>query len=262
MWELVRDIADVSVLLALTPEELAAKILFLMRKRQTAPANPSLTNNGMFMLDSIVNEMWPAHNTTGQPQYPRNKVDEVTLAMTEAWAWLEAQGLLIPASSMNGRNGWRVLSRRARRMESEAEFASFNVSRLLPKEVLHSKIADPVWGAFVRGEFDSAAFQAMKGVEVAVRNAAGLGDELLGTKLMRAAFHPENGQLTDMTAESGERHGRSDLFAGAMASYKNPHSHRDVNLDDPYEALEIIFLANHLLRIVDVRAKVRAGGHP
>jgi hypothetical protein len=76
---------------------------------------------------------------------------------------------------------------------------------------------------------------------------------------MRTAFSPDNGPLTDMTAEPGERQGRMDFFAGAIASYKNPHSHRDVNLDDPYEALEIIFLANHLLRIVDVRAGARAG---
>src|SRR6185437_15783148 len=98
---------------------------------------------------------------------------------------------------------------------------------------------------------------AMKGVEVAVRTAARLGAEVIGVKLMRTAFAPDTGPLTDMNTEASERQGRMDLFAGAIGSYKNPHSHRDVNLDDPYEALEIIFLANHLLRIVDARANAR-----
>jgi uncharacterized protein (TIGR02391 family) len=82
----------------------------------------------------------------------------------------------------------------------------------------------------MRGEYDVAAFLAMKAVEVAVRDATNLGVEVLGKDLMRAAFHPERGLLTDMETEYGERQGRSDLFAGAIASYKNPGSHRDVDL--------------------------------
>ena len=50
--------------------------------------------------------------------YPRQKQAAITLAFSEAWAWLAAQGLIVPAAQENGRNGYRVLSRRARRFES------------------------------------------------------------------------------------------------------------------------------------------------
>ena len=98
----------------------------------------------------------------------------------------------------------------------------------------------------------------MKAVEVAVREASGLTARDIGTPLMRKAFDAEAGPLTDLADEKSEREARSALFAGAIGSYKNPHSHRKVALNDPDEAAEIIMLGNHLLRIVDECKKVKA----
>jgi len=112
-----------------------------------------------------------------------------------------------------------------------------------------------VWSAFIRGEYDVAVFQAIKSVEVAVRDASGFDASLIGVPLMRKAFGlaPKVGPLTDLNDPESEQEARQHLFAGAVGGYKNSHSHRNVNLDDPQEASEIVMLANHLLRIVDRR---------
>ena len=241
MRELVVRIPEVDAFLALAPEELAAKMLFLMRER----------NQADFHGDSLENELWGSMGSS-TPTYPPTRRIEVHLAFAEAWGWLEAQGLLVPAEGINGTNGFRHLSRRARQFASGADFADYRVARLIPREILNPRIADPVWRAMMRGEYDVAVFLAMKAVEVAVREVSGLGgDGLVGVKLMRAAFAPDGGPLMDPNAEGGERTARMELFAGSIGSFKNPHSHRDVDVSDAAEALEAIYLANTLLRIVD-----------
>jgi Protein of unknown function (Hypoth_ymh) len=75
---------------------------------------------------------------------------------------------------------------------------------------------------------------------------------VLGIDLMRKAFNPQNGPLSDPNAHLAEREALSHLFASAIGSYKKPHSHRNVTLEAG-EAAEMIILASHLLNIVDAR---------
>src|SRR5262249_2635236 len=123
-----------------------------------------------------------------------------------------------------------------------------------PKGMLHQSIADKVWLDLARGDLADGVFSAFRAVEEAVRKAGGYSNADIGVTLMRKAFHQDNGPLTDMTQEPAEREALMHLFAGAIGSYKNPHSHRTVNITDPGEAQEMVMLASHLLRIVEVRA--------
>ena len=172
MRELLTAIPDVEALLALEPEELGQAAV--PRQDATTGHVQSRPDGIRALVDGPLRPRVPPATAVGNSP-----------GIGRRWSWLEAQGLIVPAESPNGRNGWRVLSRRARKFENAAEFANYAVARRLPKETLHPRISGPVWMSFMRGEFDTAAFQAMKAVEVAVCEAAGFAASDLGTKLMR-----------------------------------------------------------------------------
>jgi hypothetical protein len=169
--ELTQAIPNVEALLGLEPEELGAKLLFLLRER---------FGTEKFYPGNLMNEPWEGSNYPGQIRiYPHEQWVAITRALSEAWAWLNAQGLVVPTSDNNP--GWRFLSRRAMRFQSLEEFSQYAVARMFPKDALHPRIRQKVWMAFMRGEFDVAAFQAMKAVEVSVREASGTNEGRIPT---------------------------------------------------------------------------------
>lgn len=129
--------------------------------------------------------------------------------------------------------------------------ATFVAGKFLPMGSLHPRLEEKVRPLYVQGDYETAVFAAMKCVEVAVRDAAGLDASDYGVDLMRKAFHKETGPLARQFEVAAEREAVSHLFAGGLGLLKNPSSHREVNIIDPLEAADIIRLADLMLKIVD-----------
>jgi len=140
------------------------------------------------------------------------------------------------------RVGFRFLEREFRRVVKEYT--------LMPETYVHPLIVKKSFQLLHAGQFESAVTQAFKAVETKVRE--GIGAELaeVGVRLIRRAFHPENGLLTDPSLPTAERESLCNYAAGAFGYYKNPCSHREVEMDF-IGAFYRIVVASDLLEIVD-----------
>lgn len=234
LWDMIPDAETV---LKLEPEEFAAYLLEFLNEGAGDINTRSALNRHNIGLP---------HFAEG---YPRQFQKQISQAIMEAWMFLEREGFIAPEP---GGDDWYFITRRGKRLANRADFAAFQRRSLLPRGTLHPRISEKVWATYLRSDYDTAVFQAFKEIEVAVREASGLDATDIGVQLMREAFHPDTGPLTDNSLPAAERQAMSQLFAGAIGVYKNPSSHRDLGLDDPETVAEILAFGSHLLRIVDL----------
>ena len=230
-------IPDHEALLALEPEEIAGIVLEHLNSLPES-ARKHINRFNFSLPDTV-------------KQYPQEYQEKISEALMEGWVWLEREGLIAPKPGSKGE--WVFITRRGKQIENRSNLESYRRADILPKHLLHPQIALKVWSAFIRGEYETAVFQSFKEVEVAVRTKGNYPNTDIGVPLMRKAFNIKNGSLSDLTTPEGERESIQHLFAGAIGSYKNPHSHRNVTITDPTEAVEMIILASHLLKIIDSR---------
>jgi uncharacterized protein (TIGR02391 family) len=247
-------VPDANDLLALEVEEIAGVLLAHLGGVGSSGGS-GVVSLGRVSQYNFFNEI------AQHPPYPILR-NEISQALMEAWNWLEREGLLI-RDAHHSSSPWFFLSRRAQRLKSREDFAAYRRANLLPKGQLHELISGKVYPAFLRGEYDTAVFQAFREVEISVREAGKFPAEMIGVELMRQAFRPVNrpdksamlpGPLTDCRLPVAEQEGMASLFVGAIALYKNPQSHRYVPTDAT-DAAEVIVFASHLLRVVDELAR-------
>lgn len=237
---------DPQVLLNLEPEELAGFVIEFLHSLSPNDRSQQLMRNNFAGALFFYGNQNPPEYKVLQPQ-EREKITEVVM---EAWFWLEREGFLAPKPGPNSETFF--ITRRGQRVKNAVDLQAVQKGDLLPKRLLHPVIAEKTWSLFVRGEYDTAVFQAFKEVEVTVRDAGKYQATDIGVELMRKAFSGD-GPLTDQSRPKAERDALAHLFAGAIGSYKNPSSHRRVALQ-PEETVEVLMLASHLLRIVDSKA--------
>lgn len=178
--------------------------------------------------------------------------------IADAWAWLEAHALIGPHPEQSSSANARRMTQAGREALANG-LGKLRAGRRLDVD-LHPLLRYGPRRQFLMGEFELAAFAALREVEIRVRRLAALPQDTVGVALMAAAFSLKGpGTLADPAAEAGEQEAVMALFRGAIGTFKKPSSHRAVDYDDPVLAAEVVLLADLLMRLLD-RVEARLQG--
>ncbi|MBC8484630.1 MAG: TIGR02391 family protein [Bacteroidetes bacterium] len=138
--------------------------------------------------------------------------------------------------------GFRVPEREFRRVVEKYA--------LMPENYIHPIIVKKCFSLLNSGEFDSAVIQAFKAIETTVRKKINAPADMFGERLLKKAFNPDNGVLTNHNHPKSERFSFLNYITGAFSFYRNSSSHRDLELDF-VSTFDRIAVASDLLKAIE-----------
>lgn len=114
---------------------------------------------------------------------------------------------------------------------------------------------------FSDGYYALAVEEATKFVNNLVKDRS--KSELDGAKMMAHVFSKDAPVLrvNDLKTESkiNQQIGYAMILQGAMTGIRNPRAHEHAYLDEPHNALEMLALCNHVVRVIRKATKTRKG---
>lgn len=125
-----------------------------------------------------------------------------------------------------------------------------------PESYIHPIIVEKCFTLLSSGEYESAVIQAFKAIETTTRAKIRAPNDMFGERLLKRAFNPDKGILTNYEIPRSERTAFLNYITGAFSYYRNSSTHRDIELDF-VSAFDRIAVASDLLKAI-VDAQVSA----
>lgn len=187
--------------------------------------------------------------------YPRTLRSRAERRLTEAWQGLEKDGLIAETRVFGTFESWFVTDKGQN--AKQLGKLTYGNDDFLPDALLVDCIREKAKPLYLAGRYDDACVAALRQLEVTIRELSHLDEGFVGTALMREAFKPNVGPLTDLEATPAEQNAARDLFVGAIGFYRNPFAHRNMGITNPAQAASIILLANELTAVARIHAMSR-----
>ncbi len=87
---------------------------------------------------------------------------------------------------------------------------------LMPESYVHPIIVEKCFSLLNSGEFDSAVIQAFKAIETTTREKIGAPADMFGERLLKKAFNPDSGVLTNQSLPKSEKCAFLNYITGAF----------------------------------------------
>jgi uncharacterized protein (TIGR02391 family) len=135
--------------------------------------------------------------------------------------------------------------------------ASMNLATGLG-ELLHSRIIDSCGGLYRDGHYPQAAFEAMKQIELALREISLAPGKVYGQRLIKRVFGEGRGITLVVPLGPEYQIHAQKLFEGAFGYYRNYGAHNGENIDKK-SCGRVLILASELLDMLGASERTISG---
>lgn len=134
--------------------------------------------------------------------------------------------------------------------EGDREIETHDNQLTLPASIFDDQLSSRCAHHFEQENYEEAVQNALKTLEVKIREAGDFSKDDYGDNLATDAFNPEDGPLS-FGETKGEKEGVMFLYRSAFKTFYNPTKHRFLGDLDKEQAYHILCFVNMLIKMLE-----------